>query len=84
MRQTVPMTMQAEPHTDISTIASTVARTRAAYNTGTTRPLSWRRAQLQRMIDMLEENEAEFLAALKLDLGKPTAEGFITDLARSS
>ncbi|MEI8286819.1 MAG: aldehyde dehydrogenase family protein, partial [Actinomycetes bacterium] len=75
------MTMQAEPHTDISTISSTVARTRAAYNSGTTRPLSWRRAQLQRIIDMLEENEADFLEALRLDLGKPMAEAFITDLA---
>ena len=81
MRETVGMTMQAEPHTDLSTISSTVARARAAYNTGTTRPLSWRRAQLQRMIDMIEENEEEFLAALRADLGKPTAEGFITDLA---
>ena len=30
---------------------------------------------------MLEENEGEFLEALKIDLGKPTAEAFITDLA---
>ena len=75
------MTIQLEPHTDISTIAGTVASAREAYLAGTTRPLSWRRHQLQRMIDMLEENEAEFLDALKTDLGKPTAEGFITDLA---
>jgi aldehyde dehydrogenase (NAD+) len=33
------------------------------------------------MINMLEENEGEFLEALKIDLGKPTAEAFITDLA---
>ena len=75
------MTIQLEPHTDISTIAGTVVSAREAYLAGTTRPLSWRRHQLQRMIDMLEENEAEFLDALKTDLGKPTAEGFITDLA---
>jgi len=33
------------------------------------------------MINMLENNEAELLDALKADLGKPMAEAFITDLA---
>jgi aldehyde dehydrogenase (NAD+) len=33
------------------------------------------------MIAMLEDNEAEVLAALAHDLGKPRAEGFITDIA---
>ena len=75
------MTMNLDPHTDLSTIAGTVARTREAYTSGTTRPLSWRRTQLQRMINMLEENEEAFLDALKTDLGKPMVEGFITDLA---
>ncbi len=73
--------MNLDPHTDISTIAGMVTRTREAYNAGTTRPLSWRRTQLQRIIDMLEENESEFIDALKADLGKPMVEGFITDLA---
>lgn len=75
------MTMNLDPHTDLSTIADTVSRTREAYMAGTTRPLSWRRTQLQRMIDMLEENEDAFIEALKTDLGKPMVEGFITDLA---
>lgn len=75
------MTIQREPHTDISTIPTTVSAARAAFDQGRTRPLEWRRQQLRRMIDLLEENEESFLAALKADLGKPTAEGFITDLA---
>ena len=54
---------------------------RATYNSGHTRPLAWRKHQLEQMIKMLNENEAEFLAALKTDLGKPTVEGFITDIA---
>ena len=54
---------------------------RATYNSGHTRPLAWRKHQLEQMIKMLDENEAEFLAALKTDLGKPTVEGFITDIA---
>ena len=54
---------------------------RSTYNSGHTRPLAWRKHQLEQMIKMLNENEAEFLAALKTDLGKPAVEGFITDIA---
>ena len=54
---------------------------RSTYNSGHTRPLAWRKHQLEQMIKMLDENEPEFLAALKTDLGKPTVEGFITDIA---
>jgi len=54
---------------------------RSTYNSGHTRPLAWRKHQLEQMIKMLNENEADFLAALKTDLGKPAVEGFITDIA---
>jgi aldehyde dehydrogenase (NAD+) len=73
--------MQLDPHTDIASISGTVATLRNTFNSRVTRPLAWRRQQLQNMINMLENNEAELLEALKVDLGKPTAEGFITDLA---
>jgi aldehyde dehydrogenase (NAD+) len=58
-----------------------VAHLRTAFEAGTTRPLTWRRHQLERMIALLEDNEADVLAALAADLGKPRAEGFITDIA---
>ena len=61
--------------------AAIVAALRATYGSGVTRPLAWRRRQLEQMARMLEENETEFLAALKSDLGKPGVEGFITDIA---
>lgn len=54
---------------------------RASFNKGTTKPLTWRKHQLERMIAMLEENEEDFLVALAHDLGKPRPEGFITDIA---
>jgi len=54
---------------------------RDAYSQGLTRPLSWRKQQLEQMLKMLEENESEFLDALATDLGKPRVEGFITDIA---
>jgi aldehyde dehydrogenase (NAD+) len=58
-----------------------VEQFRTNYEAGVTRSLEWRRHQLERMIAMLDDNEAEVLAALAHDLGKPRAEGFITDIA---
>jgi len=75
------MTMHMAPSTDISVIPGTVTDVREAFRSGITRPLDWRRDQLKKMIALLEENEAELLEALRVDLGKPTAEGFITDIA---
>ena len=58
-----------------------VSAVRAAFDDGTTRSLIWRRQQLRRMIELLEENEDELLAALRADLGKPSVEGYVTDIA---
>ncbi|MGA2837944.1 MAG: aldehyde dehydrogenase family protein [Acidimicrobiales bacterium] len=54
---------------------------RATYRSGRTRPLAWRRRQLEQMVRMLEDNETELLDALRTDLGKPSVEGFVTDIA---
>ena len=54
---------------------------RSTFESGTTRPLAWRRQQLEQMKRMLVENEQEFLVALRTDLGKPALEGFMTDIA---
>ena len=54
---------------------------RTAYDKGLTRPLAWRKHQLEQILKMLEDNEAAFLGALATDLGKPSVEGFITDIA---
>ncbi len=63
---------------DMTSVADTL---RTAFDQGLTRPLAWRRHQLEQMLKMLEENEDEFLAALATDLGKPAVEGFVTDVA---
>jgi aldehyde dehydrogenase (NAD+) len=57
-----------------------VAALRRAYGGGLTRPLEWRRQQLKAMRRMLTEREADFLAALATDLGKPRLEGWMTEL----
>jgi aldehyde dehydrogenase (NAD+) len=62
-------------------IADIVSTLRATYNSGKTRPLAWRKQQLEALVRMMEDNEAAFSAALKADLGKPDVEGFITDIA---
>ncbi|HVV35302.1 MAG TPA: aldehyde dehydrogenase family protein, partial [Acidimicrobiales bacterium] len=58
-----------------------VGELRTTFNAGVTRPLAWRHAQLSQMEKMLVENEDEFVAALQADVGKPSIEGWLTDLA---
>ena len=67
--------------TSATSPADVVSALRATFERGTTRPLAWRRRQLERMIAMLEEHEDEWLAALATDLGKPRMEGYVADVA---
>src|SRR5690554_2027249 len=63
-----------------ATIAASIQRLRATYDSGLTRPLAWRQQQLLQLQQLLQEHEAELLAALKSDLGKSNAEGWLTEL----
>ncbi|WP_030267468.1 aldehyde dehydrogenase family protein [Streptomyces sp. NRRL B-24484] len=60
--------------------ADLVARLRAAFRTGRTRPLSWRTEQLHRLRALLTENGPELAAALGADLGKSEQESMRTDV----
>lgn len=51
-------------------IADTVSRAREYFATGATRPLAFRREQLEKLYQALEQHEARLLAALQADLGK--------------
>ncbi len=57
-----------------------VARLRATYASGTTRPIAWRRTQLKQLRALLTEREGELLDALATDLGKPRLEAWATDV----
>ncbi|MFD5477567.1 aldehyde dehydrogenase family protein [Streptomyces hawaiiensis] len=57
-----------------------VARLRATFRTGRTKPVEWRTAQLRRLRDMLTENGADLAAALHADLGKSVAEAYRTEI----
>jgi aldehyde dehydrogenase (NAD+) len=58
----------------MSEIPEVVSRLRAAFQSGRTKPLEWRKAQLTALKAMLLEQADDFLAALHADLGKNAAE----------
>jgi aldehyde dehydrogenase (NAD+) len=59
--------------------ADSIAALRACFNSGRTRPESWRRAQLLRMKALIEENEDAIDDALRADLGKSGFESRMTE-----
>ena len=61
-------------------ISQVVATARTAFESGKTRPLAWRKAQLVAMIKMLRDNADEFSAALKQDLGRGPEEAWLYDI----
>ncbi|WP_172381704.1 aldehyde dehydrogenase family protein [Streptomyces sp. MNP-20] len=57
-----------------------VARLRATFRTGRTRPLDWRERQLTRLRALLSEHREDFADALHADLGKPRAEAYRSEV----
>lgn len=60
--------------------ADTVARLRATFRTGRTKPVEWRTTQLRRLRDLLTEHGDDLAAALHADLGKSAAEAQRTEI----
>lgn len=72
----------AEPIRAPSSSASRlVRRMRLGFESGTTRPLAWRRAQLQGILRFTIEHEAALYAALFSDLGKGEGEALTSEIA---
>ena len=61
--------------------AAIVDALRAAHDTGFTRPLRWRLAQLEGLVRLLDENGPALEDALRADLGRPGIESFIAELS---
>lgn len=57
-----------------------LARQRAFFQTGATRPVAFRRAQLEKLQAALERHEPALLAALQADLGRSPFQGYATEL----
>jgi aldehyde dehydrogenase (NAD+) len=62
------------------TLAQTVEALRLTYDSGVTKPLSWRLAQLAALRRMLTERSAEFEDALLADLAKNPTESQIAEI----
>ena len=77
------MSHPGESSVGAETATDVAKRLRAAFDSGRTRPVEWRKAQLHSLKRMLAEREIELLDALRRDLGKPPVEGFVTGLHRS-
>ncbi|MEQ6900423.1 aldehyde dehydrogenase family protein [Nocardioides sp. YIM 152588] len=73
------MTTAASTESVEDAVESVVARVRAGFASGLTRPLAWRRTQLEALDRMLVENGAAIEKAIHLDLGKHGLETFITE-----
>jgi aldehyde dehydrogenase (NAD+) len=67
---------------DLTTVdvAGIVQGVRSVFDAGRTRPMEWRQRQLDGLLRMLDVEGTRFEEALALDLGKPTLEGFVTDI----
>jgi aldehyde dehydrogenase (NAD+) len=57
-----------------------VERLRKAVDAGVARPLSWRLAQLDGLLQFVSDHESAMLEALQLDLGRCTAEARVADI----
>ena len=64
-------------------ISQVVATARTAFESGKTRPLAWRKAQLVGMIKLLKDNADELSLALKQDLGRGPEEAWLYDIGFS-
>jgi aldehyde dehydrogenase (NAD+) len=67
--------------TDLAAIPGVVASLRDSFRSGRTRPLEWRRRQLDGLLRVLDEGRAELVGAMAADFGKPEVEAFATDIS---
>ena len=65
---------------DANTLAENVSRLRRTFQSGKTRPLEWRRSQLEALQRMFVEHAGDFEAAMKADLHKSSFEVYSTEI----
>ncbi|WP_369185301.1 aldehyde dehydrogenase family protein [Streptomyces sp. Y1] len=76
------MTTTPAPTAATSTVdaPAVVARLRAVFTSGRTKPLAWRQAQLAALRSLLTEQTEALQQALHADLGKSAAEAYRTEI----
>jgi aldehyde dehydrogenase (NAD+) len=62
-------------------IIATLTRLRQTFDSGKTRPIDWRLAQLGEIERMMREHESDFAEALQKDLGKCRFEAIMTEMS---
>ena len=72
------------PGSPIDEIGPCVASLRKTFDSGKTKSLSWRRAQLEALIRFAKENADAMVDALHADLGKPELEARAADIGQVS
>ncbi|XP_018862390.1 aldehyde dehydrogenase family 3 member B1-like [Parus major] len=60
--------------------AGLVSHLRASWNSGKTRPMEYRVAQLEALGRFLDDKKQEILEATELDMGKPSFEAFFSEI----
>ncbi len=80
------MTTHADVPTSpaVTDIPAVVAGLRAAYATGRTRDLEWRKRQLRGLEKLVVDNETAIAAALATDLGRQPFEAWLADVASTA
>ena len=68
------------PSFPIDEIPALVARLRETFDSGRTRPLTWRRQQLQGLLAFASDHSDRLVEALQADMGKPELEARAADL----
>ena len=56
---------------------------RTTFESGRTRPVEWRKAQLAGLRRMMDEAEEELVEALRSDLGRPRTEAYAADIGHT-
>ncbi|AEF34095.1 aldehyde dehydrogenase family protein [Mycolicibacter sinensis] len=67
--------------TTTTDVGDVVALLRGTFATGRTRDVRWRRTQLRRLEQMMNENEAQIAEALAADLDRKPFEAWLADIA---
>ncbi|MAI78000.1 MAG: aldehyde dehydrogenase family protein [Deltaproteobacteria bacterium] len=79
---TAAISLAPVPSSPISEIAPLVQKLRTTFESGKTKPLSWRREQLEALLRLASENGDELVSALQADLGKPELEARVADISQ--
>lgn len=61
-------------------IPQAVERLRSTFESGVTRDLDWRQAQVEGVLAFAKDHTDELLATMHADLGRPSVEGWIADV----